>query len=238
MAAARTGGSVARTLVVVLLVLGVLVVAADRGAAALAGWRAGAALQTALKTSTRPSVTIAGFPFLTQVLGGVYEEVRISAQEVPTATVPVASMTATLHQVRLQGSSSVTAQSAVGLALLRWADLAAAAPVPGVELAAGPTSDQVRVSRTVTVLGVSMPLSGLATVAVVEGGVKVSAVSVDVGGASLGSLLPAQLRDLLTFTVPVSGLPGGVQLTSVSSSDPGLELMLTGTNVTFSTPPA
>jgi hypothetical protein len=234
MAAVRTGGSVARTVVVVLLVLGVLVVAVDRGAAALAGWRAGAALQAALHTSSRPSVTIAGFPFVTQVLSGVYEEVRVSAVDVPTATVPVATMTATLHQVRLQGSSSVTASSAVGLALLHWADLAAAAPVPGVELSAGPSSDQVRVSRTVTVLGLSVPLSGLATVGVVEGGVKVSAVSVDVGGASLGSLLPAQLLELLTFTVPVSGLPGGVSLTSVSSTAEGLELMLTGTNVSFS----
>lgn len=234
MVSARTGGSVARTVVVVLLVLGVLVVAADRGAAALAGWRAGEAVQAALKTSTRPSVTIAGFPFVTQVLGGVYDEVRISAEDVPTATVPVASMTATLHRVRLEGSSSVTAESAVGLALLHWADLAAAAPAPGVELSAGPSSDQVRVARTVTVLGVRVQLSGLATVAVVEGGVRVSAVSVDVGGASLGSLLPAQLLEQLTFTVPLSGLPGGVQLTSVSSSEPGLELTLTGTNVTFS----
>lgn len=237
-AVARTGGSVARTVVVVVLVLAVVVVAADRVAAAVAGWRAGAALQSALKTPSRPSVTVAGFPFLTQVLSGVYDEVRVSATDVPTDTVTVASLTATLHGVRLAGSSAVTADSAVGLALLGWSELAAAARLPGLELSAGSQPDQVRVSRTVTVLGLSLPLSGLATVTVVDGGVKVTAMSLDVGGASLGSLLPAQLLPMLSFTVPVSGLPGGVQLMSVTSSEPGLELAFTGTNVTFTPPPA
>ncbi len=236
--AARTGGSVVRTVVVVVLVVAAVVVAADRVAAAVAGWRAGAALQSALKTPSRPSVTVAGFPFLTQVLSGVYDEVRVSATDVPTDTVTVSSLTATLSGVRLEGSSAVTAGSAVGLAMLGWPELAAAARLPGLELSAGPQPDQVRVSRTVTVLGVSLPLSGLATVSVVNGGVKVTATSLDVGGASLGSLLPAQLLPMLSFTVPVSGLPGGVQLISVTSSEPGLELAFTGTNVTFATPPA
>jgi len=67
-----------RALLVVVLLLVGLAVVADRVAVGVAETRVGEQLAAEGGLAGTPEVDITGFPFLTQAIGGRYDEVRIS----------------------------------------------------------------------------------------------------------------------------------------------------------------
>ncbi|QLY29231.1 DUF2993 domain-containing protein [Nocardia huaxiensis] len=73
-----------RTLLVVLVVLVGLGAAADFGAGAYADNAAAEAMRNTANLGSDPEVEIRGFPFLTQVAGGKYDNIEVRAKGVGT----------------------------------------------------------------------------------------------------------------------------------------------------------
>ena len=72
-----------RRWLIALVVLVLLLVGADFGAAAIAEHMISQKARTQLALSDDPSVTIHGFPFLTQALAGDYSHISVSATGIP-----------------------------------------------------------------------------------------------------------------------------------------------------------
>src|SRR5215217_7387317 len=96
----RRKGRRAKKITIVLLVLVALLVGADFGAAAIAEHTVSQKAREQLGLVDDPSVTIHGFPFSTQALGGNYGHISISATGVKVADkLQDADITAELHDV-------------------------------------------------------------------------------------------------------------------------------------------
>ncbi len=224
--------TVRRWLIAVAVLL-VLLVIADRVAAEVAEGYAQRELQSALGTSTAPAVELRGFPVLPQLLRQQADQVDIVATEVPADRIVVDRLDAELRDVRIdRGAGSATAGSVTGTALLGWDDIAAASGL-GLELSALPDG-QVQVERTVELLGVEVRLRGSVQVSVNESGsaVELQATSAEVV-EPVGFGAPGRLVSLLSTSVPVTGLPSGLRLNSVTITDAGALVAVSGQDVTF-----
>src|SRR5919202_622162 len=77
-------------------------------------------------TEGEPSVTISGFPFLTQVIGGTYEKITINANKPQNGQVKLDSMTLVATDVKaaagdlVNGRGPVTANHLTGTASMSW----------------------------------------------------------------------------------------------------------------------
>ena len=74
-----------RKLLIGVIILAVLLVAADRIAVAVAENQISDRLTSAYGLAGKPGVTITGFPFFTQVVAGDYRQIDVSASQVPAS---------------------------------------------------------------------------------------------------------------------------------------------------------
>jgi LmeA-like phospholipid-binding len=72
-----------RPIVITLVVLLALLVGADFGAAAIAEYQVSKRAKSAFDLTDDPAVTVNGFPFLTQAIGGEYNHITVDAKGVP-----------------------------------------------------------------------------------------------------------------------------------------------------------
>lgn len=72
-----------KKLVIVVIVIAAVLVAGDFGLAATAEYQVSKKMRTELSLTDDPSVTIHGFPFITQALAGNYSDVSVIATHVP-----------------------------------------------------------------------------------------------------------------------------------------------------------
>ncbi|WP_431917740.1 LmeA family phospholipid-binding protein [Amycolatopsis tucumanensis] len=98
-AGSRRRGRRARRIVISLVVLLALLVGADFGLAAYAEHTVSQKAREQLKLSDDPSVTIHGFPFTTQAIGGDYGHISLSASGVPIKDLQDVGVTADLYDV-------------------------------------------------------------------------------------------------------------------------------------------
>jgi hypothetical protein len=142
-------------------------------------------------------------------------------------------LVAQLLEVRIdRDAGSATAGSVNGAALLGWDDLEAASGL-GLELTPL-TGDQVQVERTAEVLGVEIRLRGSVQVSVESGNaVSLQALTAEVV-EPVGFSAPGRLVGLLSTSIPVTGLPTGLSLQSVTVTDDGALAAVSGEDVTFS----
>jgi hypothetical protein len=233
-----------RMVLTVVVVLGGLVVAADRLAVAYTESQAAQKIKSAKGLTSEPSVSVKGFPFLTQLLARDLDEVTVSVENVTTSAdgaltggaqpLRVARFTADLHSVRINGDlSGAVADAATGTALIPYAEVTklVAAQLSGTVSDAavgyagtnGSGQGQVRVSGSVRIpfLG-SQQLSGVAPVEIRN-------------GDSVALSLPSEAAGLIggesAMSWPLSGLPSGITLSGVQAKPQGLEVSLNGNHV-------
>src|SRR3954469_3671187 len=128
-------GSVMRLvkiLLVFVVIIGGLFVAADRVAVNFAEDEAASRAQQTQGLTTKPTVSIKGFPFLTQVLAKKLDEVDVTADgvqaEAAGQSLRIDRFEADLKGVRLKDNfASAVADTATGSALITYADLTKAA---------------------------------------------------------------------------------------------------------------
>lgn len=216
-----------RVLVTLTVLLGLLLVA-DRVGAAVASRAVATQVTSASGSATAAEVEIGGFPFLTQALGGRYDEVVVVARDVPARDLTVARLEATLRDVEVPlsdaVSGSVEAVPVGGVdatALLAYAELARRAG--DRQLTVAPAGgDRVRVTGSVRVLRQTVSATAVSRVELIDGELVVTAESFEVGNAAADAVLSRALGNRLDLRIPVTGLPYGLQVTGVDVRPEGV----------------
>ena len=227
-----------RGLLIFVLVLAVLAVAADRIGVVVAEQQIASRVQSSQDLSRAPSVDIAGFPFLTQVLANDYPNVRLTAPEMTVGDsnhrVKLADLDARLHDVRaIDRFSGATVQAADGTAMLTYPELSRALGVT-VGYAGG---GRVQASSSVEVLGKTVTGTASAEVGVV-GGDALTFSSVRVGVPQAGISVPEQLTDQFSSVfankLSLRGLPFHLRIQQLTATDEGVRIAATARGLTLS----
>jgi hypothetical protein len=219
-----------RKLLITLVVLIVLLVAADFGFRVFAESKTATAVQTELGTSTTPDVSIEGFPFLWHAFRGEYPQVIITASDVDAAVLPGTQAELNLSQVGLPLSdalagdtSHLTAQSSTLQVLVPLTSLSSVLGNTDLTLSAAPDGG-LAVRTTVSVAGQQIPVTGTATITVADDTLTLAVGSLTAAGINLTPLVQAAadaLADTLSRSLTLTDLPftitqGGV---TVSGGD-------------------
>jgi hypothetical protein len=237
-----------RKLLIALVVLVVLFIAVDRIALVIAEDEVASRIATAYSMPVEPGVSITGFPFLTQVVSGDYQQIGVTADQIQAdgvtlydLNVHLTGVHATISQLLGGGSSTITADRAAGTALVDFATVKQRLPqetqvslggenlkVSGLQLS--PDGKNLKLSGTASYLGISAPVSATAALSVSPSGITVTPEDVTVAG---GLSIPGSAISRLHFTVPLSGLPLHLHVTSVQVTPGGLRVGAAARNVQF-----
>jgi LmeA-like phospholipid-binding len=171
----------------------------------------------------KPQVTIAGFPFLTQVAARRLNRVVISAAGKKLGPVEVKRLDLTLYGIRVNFSYRVTTASRLsGTALVGFAGLAGMTGTPGLTVCAdGP--DRVKIT-----VGLGL-VTGTATARVTRAG----ADGIRIAVISAGGIPVAALGSLRDITLPLPAAPLGMTIQGVSVTGQGVLVHIAGQNVSF-----
>ena len=223
-----------RKLLIGVILLAVLLVAADRISVAVAENQISDRLTSAYGLAGKPGVTITGFPFLTQVVAGDYRQIDVSASQVPAdgtvlhhLNVRLTGVHATVSQVLGNGSSMVTADRAAGSAMVGFDTVDHRLP-GGFRL--HPDGKNLSVSGSLAIGGVRIPVSATVALGVSGSGISVTPVHVSVPGVTD---LPPSATSQLHVVVPLSALPLHLRLTSVHVTPGGLRIGAAARHVQF-----
>jgi hypothetical protein len=211
-------------LLVTLIVLAVLFVVGDQIAKAYAQNMIASKLESSSNLSTKPSVSIEGFPFLTQLAAHDIRTVDISASNVQADRLDITSIKATATGVHLNSSfNGATIDHISGTALVTFASLVNAAGAPeGVTVTADPSGGPNAANVSVG------PLT--ATAQITQTGPSRITVRVE----SLDGISPSQLGLLSNYTINVPTLPAGLQVQGVSVTGQGIVIKVAAQNTTLS----
>lgn len=227
---------VARIVLIVLVVLGGLFVAADRITVSVAQNKAADRAALTQGLTTKPKVSIEGFPFLTQALSGKLDEVKVTAKDIAAGngeqTLRIDSFHADLHGVKLSDSyRRAVADSADGLAFLTYTDLTNAAPQGITVSSAGDAKSKdggALVKLTGSFSGAKLSVLSEVTVRGADT-IGLRAQTLPKAFTALG--LDDQVRQEIDFTRQLTHLPAGISLTSVTSTPDGLSVAAGGKHV-------
>ncbi len=214
-----------RKFLITLIVLAVLLVAADFGARAYAESQTATAVQQELGTTAVPDVSIEGFPFLFHAVRGEYPQVIITATNIDNGLLPGIRAQLNLAQVTLPArdalagdTSHLAAQSSTLQVLVPLSSLTNALNQPNLTLSAAPDGS-LSVTTTVTVAGKQIPLTGTATITVENDALTLAVGSLKAAGLDLTPVISAAAGALaggLSRTFPLTGLPFTITQADVS----------------------
>ena len=213
----RRGWIVALGLLALLVALFVI---ADHIAKTYAENAIASKLQSSSGLSTKPSVAIEGFPFLTQVAARDIRAIDLSASDIQTGKLDISSVKAKATGVHLNSSfNNATIDQITGTALISFDALANATGAQGVTITAdpagGPNAAKVSVG----------PLT--ATARIVQTGSSQITVRVE----SLNGFAASSFPD---YTIQVPKLPAGLQVRGVSVTDQGITVDVSAQNTSLS----
>lgn len=229
---------------VLLLVLGVLLVVADR----VGVWAAERTVADQVANelagyqvdSEPPQVSIAGFPFLTQVGGGRYEEVTLVLDDVGTGVARlsrvelVASGVTADADTLMSGSGPIDAERVDGTAVISYPEVVGLVGVDGLRLGPG-EGERLQVRLDTEVLGEPVTVAGTATFELMDDAVRLR-------GDELAVEEPEQLpfgvdqaiEDAMTqlaWDAQLPPLPYGLTVTAVRAQPDGLVVEVSATDV-------
>jgi hypothetical protein len=207
-----------RWLIVTAVIVGLLVIA-DRVAVVAADNVVAARIKTDQNLSQRPHVSIHGFPFLTQALGGRYDDVTLTLHDLHDTAVPVRTLTVDLHGVHVplgavtsQHLSRVPVDRATATILLSFSGLNSYLGDKHLVVTGTPNGD-IKVTGTATVLGRTVTASGTGRIEV------------------RGSDLVVTVGHGLDFTIPLSGLPFRIALVEAKATKAGIVVQATASGL-------
>ncbi|HZB19386.1 MAG TPA: DUF2993 domain-containing protein [Blastococcus sp.] len=220
-------------LVVLALLLGLLVLV-DRVAVGYAEGQVATQLAEKGDLQGTPEVDIAGFPFLTQAVGGRYDDVRISLTaaelgqpEGTRADVTLRGVEVPLSSVVSGSVEEVPVESVDGTATLSYALLS--------EQLGGDTTlrregDGLRITKTVDVVGQTLPLTAVGTVTLEGNELVVDVEEASGAGVEVPDFLVNRVADSLDLRYAVPALPFGLQLTDVTPAEDGVDIRVQATD--------
>jgi len=233
----RRSGCLVAVLVLVLLVLGVLVVV-DRVGVGIAEGRVAEQVASRAGLTSAPDVEITGFPFLTQAVSGSYHDIRLhlTAEQLgqPAGTRAVISLRGVhvpLSDVLSGSVQQIPVDRVDGTATLSYALLA---DQLGGDTALSQDGDGIRLTKSVTVLGVSFDLTASGTVSLDGQDVVVDVSDASAAGVDVPDFVLRTAEDLLDFRYHVPELPFGLQLTGVRPAAQGVDVSVEATDTVLS----
>jgi hypothetical protein len=221
----------------VLIVLALVVV--DRVAARVVASRVAAKIRTSQNLPATPAVSIHGFPFLTQVIGGRYDSVSVTARNVQRDDLRLSEVHVTLHGLRLPLGDvtngtvrEIPVSQGTAAVSLTYDDLNAYLAPRRLHVA--PDNGALLVTGTA-----QLPLVGQVSLSaplrIATSGDGVTLVPEVVH--SLAGALPAPARslgvELLTVRVSLRDLPFGVRLDSAHVASDGLAIAASANDITL-----
>lgn len=223
-----------RALLVVLLLLAGLALLADRVAVGVAEDQVAGQLAGKGGLVGTPEVDITGFPFLTQAISGRYEDVRIAldAEELgqpegTRAAVSLRGVHVPLKAVLAGSVTEVPVDRIDGSATLSYDLLAAEI---GADATVSPEGEGLRISRTVELLGYTLPVSAAGTIALDGDQLVVDVDRATGAGVEIPGFLVTRVSDLLDLRYTVPELPFGLQLTGVAPAADGVDVRVEATD--------
>ena len=220
-------------LVVLALVLGLLVLV-DRVSVGYAEGQVATQLAEKGDLQGTPEVDIAGFPFLTQAVGGRYDDVRIALTaaelgqpEGTRADVTLRGVQVPLSSVLSGSVEEVPVDSIDGTATLSYALLSAQL---GGDTTLRREGDGLRITRTVEVLGQSVPLTAVGTVTLEGNDLVVDVGAASGAGVDVPDVVVERVADSLDLRYAVPALPFGLQLTDVTPAEDGVDVRVQATD--------
>ncbi|MEV8569439.1 DUF2993 domain-containing protein [Streptomyces sp. NPDC051322] len=223
-----------RTLLIIVVILGGLFIGVDRIAVHVAENKAADRIRSSEGLSASPDVDIKGFPFLTQLLGKKLDQVDVTLKGVEAKAqgrkVTITRVRAELHDVRISGSfSSAVAARATGTAHISYADLTKASET-GAKVAYG-DNGKVKVTGSVHILGRKVSRSVISSVTL-AGKNRIRVHADTVPGEGIPGL-EGLVRKQTDFESAIGGLPAGLELDQVRATPDGVDVGVTGTDVSL-----
>jgi hypothetical protein len=229
----RRAGCLGALVFLLLLVVGLLVVA-DRVGVGIAEDRVAEQVAQRGGLTGPPDVEIAGFPFLTQALGGEYDDVRLhlTAEELgqPAGThadVSLRGVHVPLSDVVSGSVQQIPVDRVDGTATLSYDLLAQQL---GGDTVLAQEGDGIRVTKRVQVLGLDVPVTATGTVRLEDGDVVIDVGDASAGSADVPDAVVQRAAGLLDLRYPVPALPFGLQLTSVVPAADGVDVRVEATD--------
>lgn len=224
-----------RKLIVTLLVLAVLFGLADRGLKYLAERAVSQQLASNYQISGSPDVNAHGFPFITQVVAGDYDQIDITIDKVTKDGIEIDDLDASMHDVHASlmdmvghNARKVTAGEAEGTATIPYLSIDKQLP-SGLRLQQH--GSKLEAVGKVHIAGFDLPVKAYLKLGISRSGVitaKASKVKIGHGR------VPASLvKKRLHFHLPLVGLPMNLHLTAVQPGRDGLHVTAHASNVVF-----
>ncbi|MGY1770514.1 LmeA family phospholipid-binding protein [Blastococcus sp. SYSU D00813] len=216
-----------RALLVVLVVLVGLAAVADRVAVGVAEDRVAEAIADEGELAGTPEVSIEGWPFLTQALGGDYEDVRIrltaadlDQPEGTSADVRLQGVHVPLSDVLGGSVTEIPVDRIDGTVTLSYELLSREL---GTDTTLVPEGDGLRLTETVGVLGYEVPLTAVGTVSLDGQDLVIDVDEAGAAGVDLPDSVVDAASDALDLRYAIE-LPFGLELTAVTPGDDGVRV--------------
>jgi len=225
----------ARRAVIAIVVLLALLIAADRISLVVAEGVAADSIKSSQHLDSTPSVSAKGFPFLTQLISGNYDEIDVKAHGLTVdpsgRQLRVDVVTVVLHGVHVShGYSVLQADRADATALIRYTDLSRTLGTSITYAGSG----RVRASAGVTVGGVTLRGSVSARPDLTSSStLSFADPQVSAAGISVPTALTNTLSSIFQPTISLAALPFGLTFTAITATAAGVVAHLRGTHVTY-----
>lgn len=246
----RRGRGLLITLIVLLIIIGGLLFAADRVGRSYAeriiSDKVSDQVTNQKATSEKPDVTIEGFPFLTQVMHGRYDEIKIELADftgpadqagdkkikLPLLDIRAKDVQASIDTLRSGGN--IVAGTVTGTGTIDYKQLIALINQPGLTLTE--KDGKLTGSAEVPALGQKFKVTGVAKLSVSNGVVHVGFDDVD--SPDLPNLpgikaIIAGYAKNLGLDLQVPALPLKLKVQQISAKPDGLQFTAGASNVTL-----
>lgn len=230
---ASGGARALRRTAIALVVLIVFLLVADRVGNYAAEVAAGNTIKNSQKLSDRPDVDIGGFPFLTQLAAGDFDQITVTASDVPVGDNGIALRISTIrvvldHVTVSRDFETVHAATASATATVGYDQLSEAL---GVDLGyAG--NGRIQAQKSITVLGRTVKPTITAEPALLNGVLSFGSTQIN-GLDQLGGPIAQVLNKVFDISVPLQGIPFEIRVQSLTVDEGGLRLVLTGADLTY-----
>ena len=179
--------------------------------------------------SVKPSVTIEGFPFLTQLAARDFHKVDISASNIPAGPVTITSANATLTGMHF--NSSFNGATVDHITLTAFVSFSALAGAGGLGNVAGLTITPAGPNLLKITAGIGGVISDTEEAKVTQTGPQQISVQVLNNGGALGGILSS--FGSFTFNLP-KGVPASLRITDVTLNSQGLTVTAAASNANLS----
>jgi hypothetical protein len=236
----------AKVSLILVFVLALLLVGADRVLAAVAEGQIEKKVTEQLaaqniKTVGEPSVTVEGVPFLTQVVGKEFKAIRIRLDSVQSTGITLTDLDVRATKVKadvfelMDGKGEITATKVAGTGAVSYSSIAGLLQQPDLTIVAD--NGKLKLRLPVKFAGQSFAVVAFGTVAMSGGKVKltVNDVRPDGGGLPGGAqTLLTALAGKLSQELELPALPYDMTVESIEVAGEGLRVHASALNVPLS----